>query len=99
MDWKNIFVSVIALAIIIRLIFIATGPMTLEDKVSKASNWLIGLVIISISWGLLNGIFGHAGTLFKGSGSNSTKPMIQIKSKESNNQSKEVKIKINTNEE
>lgn len=101
MDWKNIFVTVIGIAIVVRLIFITTGPMTIEDKINKAGNWIVGLCLISISWALLNTVFGKAGTLFKGSGSGSTndKPIIQIdKPKDESGKDKNVNIQINTYE-
>lgn len=67
MDWANIFISVVFLGIVVRLILIMVGPLTFEDKIGKASNWLIGLVLLAISWGILNVIWGNrGGSLFKG---------------------------------
>lgn len=56
--WYLYFILLIWVIVIIRLVLIATGSMEARDKVSKASNWLIGLVMISIAWAVLGKITG-----------------------------------------
>ena len=58
MTWKDVFVGVVALAVIIRLLFIGFGSMSGEEKVSKAFNWIAGLVLLGLAWGTLNIFFG-----------------------------------------
>jgi len=99
--WQNYFTAVIAIGIIIRLVFIMTGPMTAEDKIGKAGNWLIGLLLVGFSWLMLNYVFGgSAGSLFKGDGTpinKSNSPYFNV-NKKTSSETDTITIKINTKE-
>lgn len=107
--WYNYFLGFITIITIIRLGLIAAGSMSAQEKVSKASYWLIGLVMISISWAVLGKVFGtNVGKVVNGR-SGSSEPHSSPNSDDyetggyfqGNNQTKTddpeaVKIKINT---
>ena len=57
--WYDYFVGFIAIVAIVRLVLLWTGEMSGKDKVAKSTNWLIGLVLMSITWGLLSYVFGQ----------------------------------------
>lgn len=55
--WLEYITLFIFIIVIIRLILIMTGEMTAQQKVSKASNWIVGIVLVSVSWKVINAIF------------------------------------------
>ena len=105
MNWQDVFVGVVALAVIIRLLFIGFGSMSGEEIVSKAFYWIAGLVLLGLAWGTLNIFFGGgAGRLFKvgGAGAESTSKSTIFdenkrtkKNNSSANESSTINININ----
>lgn len=55
--WLQYFTVFIFMVVMIRLILIMTGDMSAQQKVSKAGNWIVGVVLLIISWNVLNVIF------------------------------------------
>lgn len=105
--WYNYFLGLIAVVTIIRLGLIAAGSMSAQEKVSKASYWLIGLVMISISWAVLGKVFGtNIGRVGKGSIQHNTPKQSDYKTggyfqdnkttKGTGNESVEIKINTQT---
>lgn len=82
MSWQNLFATVIGLAIVVRILFIAFGPMSIEDKLAKMGNWIAGIVLVSLSWLALNSVIGGAGGLFKNGGTVGNPNSAIIKTKD-----------------
>ena len=55
---NTLFISFIAIVTVIRLGLILSGPMDAREKVTKIAYWIIGLVIVVISWNVLGQIWG-----------------------------------------
>ncbi|WP_392421101.1 hypothetical protein ACF3OE_12550 (plasmid) [Capnocytophaga canis] len=56
--WFNWLSLGIFIIIVIRLMLIMTGNMTAQDKVSKSISWLVGIVLLFVSWNIVTkGIF------------------------------------------
>lgn len=58
MPLNNYFIGFIAIVTLIRMALILTGPLDAKEKVTKASYWIVGLVLVVISWLVLGKIFG-----------------------------------------
>lgn len=72
--WYRYFIGAIAIITIIRLALIMSGNMSAREKATKAGYWIIGLVMISISWNVLSTIFGaNIGKIGGSNSSNSNK--------------------------
>ncbi len=55
--WYDYFLGAIAIIAIIRLVLVMTGSSQPEERVSKAMNWIIGLLLVTISWGIISYVF------------------------------------------
>lgn len=58
MSWSEAFASVIVFGIILRLCFIFLGSDSAQEKIGKAANWIVGLVMILVSWTVANKVWG-----------------------------------------
>lgn len=56
--WINYFLAVACIITIIRLVIFATSGDSFNDKMAKAKNWVIGLILLCISWFVLAKLFG-----------------------------------------
>jgi branched-subunit amino acid permease len=56
--WLTYFTAFAVIVALIRIVIFAISGGSFEDKMSKAKNWIIGLVLLSISWFVLGKIFG-----------------------------------------
>lgn len=108
MPVNTIFISFIAIVTVIRLGLIMSGPMDAREKVSKIAYWIIGLVIVVISWTVLGQIWGVNTNGFGGqsTGNNTTTSYDDSNTNINNNnyygtqhqdQTQDVPIKIESN--
>lgn len=56
--WLTYFTAFAFIIALLRIVIFAISGGSFEDKMSKAKNWIIGLVLLSISWFVLGKIFG-----------------------------------------
>lgn len=55
--WLKYFSVFIFIVVIIRLFLIATGEMTALEKMRKASSWIVGVILLVVSWNIINALF------------------------------------------
>jgi hypothetical protein len=56
--WLTYFTAFAFIVALVRIVIFAMSGGSFEDKMSKAKNWIIGLILLSISWFVLGRIFG-----------------------------------------
>lgn len=56
--WIKYFLAFACIITIIRLLIFAISGDSFNDKMAKAKNWIIGLILLSLSWFVLARIFG-----------------------------------------
>ncbi len=56
--WIKYFLAFACIITIIRLVIFATSGDSFNDKMAKAKNWVIGLILLSLSWFVLAKLFG-----------------------------------------
>ncbi len=104
--WYQIFLLGIFLIIVVRAVFILTGRAEKEDKVSKVTNLVLGMILVTFSWALIGVIFnqkiGDFGW-FSG-GTNNDKGLINVEEKDinedvTNDTTIQLKIKIGAGED
>lgn len=104
--WYQIFLLGIFLVIVVRAVFILTGRAEKEDKVSKVTNLVLGMILVTFSWALIGVIFnqkiGDFGW-FSG-GTNNDKGLIDVEEKDinedvTNDTTIQLKIKIGAGED
>lgn len=104
--WYQIFLLGIFLVIVVRAVFILTGRAEKEDKVSKVTNLVLGMILVTFSWALIGVIFnqkiGDFGW-FSG-GTNNDKGLINVEEKDinedvTNDTTIQLKIKIGAGED
>lgn len=101
--WYDYFIGVICIATLLRLVFIMGGSLDINQKMSKASSWIIGLLMISIAWFVLSQVFGTYIGNFGKKGSGYVKPLQTKTPKKQKDidgvHTEEVEIKIITPDE
>ena len=55
--WLKYFKVFIVIIVFIRLILIMTGDITIQKKISQSINWLVGVVLLFMSWSIIKIIF------------------------------------------
>ena len=71
--WINYFLAFAYIITLIRIIIFALHSGSFEEKLGKAKNWIIGLIIFTISWFVLTNIFGLNESMSIKNTTNSTK--------------------------
>ncbi len=56
--WITLFLAFAWFVAMFRIIIFAFSSGSFDDKLGRAKNWLIGLILLSISWFILGKIFG-----------------------------------------
>lgn len=103
--WYQIFLLGIFLIIVVRAVFILTGRAEKEDKVSKVTNLVLGMILVTFSWALIGVIFNQKiGDFGWFSGSSNDKGLIEVETKDynedlTNDTTIQLKIKIGADED
>lgn len=103
--WYQIFLLGIFLIIVVRAVFILTGRAEKEDKVSKVTNLVLGMILVTFSWALIGVIFNQKiGDFGWFSSSSNDKGLIEVETKDynedlTNDTTIQLKIKIGADED
>lgn len=94
-DWIIVGAGAVAL---IRLLLMFGGDMSANDKLSKSSNWIIGVILFSVSWAIIRFLFGVDMGNFNG-GNATTNKTAQEQYYNPNTNETSIKIKIGDEDE
>lgn len=56
--WLTYFLAFAYIITLVRIVIFALSSGSLEEKLGRAKNWIIGLVLLTLSWFVLARLFG-----------------------------------------